>query len=76
MTISTKFSIGDRVWVMLGNKPTTILIYDIKVLFHAYPCNNYGTEILKSVSYKGYGKDKWIEEAKCYASKEELLASL
>ncbi len=76
MKIETKFSINDTVWVMKNNKPHSICIYGIRVNVSAYPTGCYGIGISQNVSYFDFGNHESVNESDCFATKEELLASL
>jgi hypothetical protein len=76
MKIETKFNINDTVWIMKGNKPYSICIYNIHVIVSAYPTDYYGTGIKQNVTYSDFGNHVSVNESDCYATKEELLASL
>lgn len=77
MTIETKFSIGDEVWVMKDNKPHSFTIgcVDVKISVSPSGCN-YGWYKSQSVIYADLVCDEKQYESDLYASKEELLASL
>lgn len=76
MKIETKFSINDTVWVIKDNKPHSICIYGIRVNVSAHPTGCYGTDISQNVNYFDFGNRESVNESDCYATKEELLASL
>lgn len=76
MKIETKFSINDTVWVMKDNKSYSICIYNIRVNISAYSMDYYSTGISKSVTYSDFGNHVNVVESDCYATKEELVASL
>lgn len=76
MTITTKFSIGDSVWVMKNGNPCKITVGMIEVI--NYPENNFGVFSTSTIvdyydSLRPYIR---FPESACYATKEELLASL
>lgn len=71
MKIETKFSIGDSVWVMKENKPYEFFVTQIAIHSWTIPMGGCNT----AVHYIDSRHDKYSESA-CYASKEELLASL
>lgn len=76
MKIETKFSINDTVWVMQDNKPHSICIYGIRVNVSAYPTDYYGIGISQNVTYFDFGNHESVNESDCFATKEELIASL
>lgn len=77
MKIETKFSIGDSVWVMKENRPQCFCIF--KIVTHAQMDMNASIGTMPVYIYIRYlsadGEFDFFESA-CYASKEELLASL
>ncbi len=76
MKVETKFSINDTVWVMKYNKPHNICIWGIRINISAYPTDCYGIGVSQSIVYSNYGNHESVNESDCYATKEELLASL
>lgn len=73
MKIETKFSIGDSVWVMKDGKPYEFTVRSIHTHTIFYVRSMKTTVI--------YSESPCIEdfchtESDCYASREELLASL
>lgn len=76
MKVETKFSINDTVWVMKDNKPHSICIYGIRINVSAYPTGSYGIGISQNITYFDFGNHESVSESDCFASKEELLASL
>lgn len=76
MKIETKFSINDTVWVMKDNKPHSICIWGIRINVSAYPTDYYGMGVSQSIVYSNYGNHESVNESDCYATKEELIASL
>lgn len=73
------FDVYDRVWIMLENKPTEMIIFAV-VLSMSY--NKQGQEVhyrlVKQVCGTGWGNGEGIrrEEKDFYVSKEDLVASL
>lgn len=77
MKIETKFSIGDTVWFMKDNKPRSFTVNSINVNIYDTPTGcNYGVERIKSVRYSDFGEHQTQFESDCFATKEELIASL
>ncbi len=77
MKIETKFSIGDSVWVMKDNKPQRFPIFFINVSASGSMNAPVGINpVYATVRYSSTDGEFDIPESACYASKEELLASL
>ncbi|MDE5886447.1 MAG: hypothetical protein K2H46_02545 [Muribaculaceae bacterium] len=77
MKIETKFSLNQEVWAMKDNRPYSFRVWDINVATGLVPCDNYGTKVSSSITYRGYGSSSpWYYENSLFATKEELLASL
>lgn len=73
MTITTKFSIGDSVWVMKDGKPYEFTVRSIHTHTTLHACD-IKTTIIYSECF--CVEDYCYPESACYASCEELLASL
>ncbi len=77
MKIETKFSIGDSVWVMREGNPVELLILGIGL--YAYSDTVAITEVhpVRTVTFYNFGGNLGdATESECFATKEELLASL
>ena len=72
MEISTKFTPGDKVWVMHDNKPVEGRVTDIRV-----ECTNSSTNfVYYSLALSCRKLDDRIIEHKVHRSKQNLLDSL
>lgn len=67
MKIETKYSIGDKVWVMNYNEPTEFVVCDIEIFIH--------TEVPQGIWYSDEDGIGWLEE-QVYSTKEELLKEI
>lgn len=75
MDIKTKFSVGDRVWLMKNNKPTEMIVSAIEI---------FAKTDAQLITYNGWDssdRKTWIDHSQIsegclYSSKEELLKSL
>lgn len=77
MTITTKFSIGDSVWVMKDGKPQTFVVGGVVTKTIPIPKRwNCGENSRTVIAYSDLCNQFNHNETRCYASKEELLASL
>ena len=77
MKIETKFSIGDSVWVMKDDKPQRFPIFFIEVSASGSMNAPVGINpVYATVRYSSANGEFDMSESACYASKEELLASL
>lgn len=65
MTISTKYDIGDMVWLMHENRCVSKKVEDIRIDVD----NMY-------IQYIFDGGDIWLSEKHIFSTKEELLKSL
>lgn len=76
MRVETKFNINDTVWIMKDNKSYSFGIWGISIHVSAYPTDYYGMGVSQSITYSDFGNHVSVKESNCFASKEELLASL
>ena len=72
MEIKTKFNIGDVVWTCKDRAIVKFKIYEIEI--------NVSNDKDLYINYAGYGQDDekytYADNCFCFATKEELLASL
>lgn len=71
MTLYTKYSPGDEVWVMVYNKPQKYIIDKVEV--SASRAFNYMPQY--TMAYSGLNSPKFTED-KLFKTKQELLESL
>ena len=71
MQIKTKYNIGDKVWVIVNNKPTELLINSIEIFIHDMGQYRIGYSI-----WYVDKKNEGFEETQVFPTKEELLKSL
>ena len=77
MTITTKFSIGDSVWVMKDDQPQCFAIFKIVASVQTDMNAFVGSlPIYMLIRYLSEDGEFDFFERGCYASREELLASL
>lgn len=72
MNIEIKFNIGDTIWFMFQNKPTTAKVDYIEANIKIDNCK----EIKRFVIYTPNNNTVTVEQSRCFATKEELLKSL
>lgn len=71
MTIATKFSLGDTVWVIAHNKPCEGTIVGV-----ATGTNHTGTEVRYVMEVPNIQGQVAAPESHTHGSKQELVASL
>lgn len=71
MTIETKFNIGDVVWLMKENKPTTRVVSFIEII-----AASTTSECFIQYGLKVEGIVERVVENHLFSTKEELLKSL
>lgn len=76
MTIETKYNIGDEVWFMTNNKPTTMRVWDITIEIKTKFDGQYVYGDYYRIYYHDYGNKNTVKENNLYPTKEELLKSL
>lgn len=76
MDIKTKFQLNQDVWMMKDNKPYSFKIFDIIAHVNMRDVGNYCSVIDTTIKYIGYSGHPEVYEDNCFASKEELIASL
>ena len=70
MIIKLKYSVGDEVWIMLGNRPQRVKIHSISIacykhgVYYQYKCELHNGKIYSKNSYQ------------VFKSKKELIKSL
>lgn len=71
MKITTKYNIGDKVWMAFFDTPTEVVITGIKYTLRGISliCKYYN-------KYKGYESEVEIPEELLFPTKEKLLKSL
>ena len=74
MTIETKFNIGDVVWLMKENKPTTRVVSFIEIIAASTTSECFIQYGLKVEGVKGIVER--VVENHLFSTKEELLKSL
>lgn len=73
MSTTTKFNLGDVIWFMFGNQARNEQVTTIRVNIMGMPAP-FPPGI--QITYNWGPESKGISQEKCYATKEELLASL
>lgn len=76
MKIETKCNIGDEVWFMENNKPTTMKVWDITIEIKTKYDGQYTYGTYHRVYYHDFGYHHTISEGELFPTKEELLKSL
>lgn len=76
MTIKTKYNIGDELWFMANNKPTTIKVWNIIVEIKTKCDGQYTYGTHHKIYYQDYYGYHKILEQELFPTKEELLKSL
>lgn len=71
MTVETKFNIGDVVWLMKENKPTTRVVSFIEII-----AASTTSECFIQYGLKVEGIVERVVENHLFSTKEELLKSL
>lgn len=72
MTITTKFNPGEKVWVMMHNKPTEVEIYEV-----IPGVINTNFRNMTSYTFTGYNANSpKIYEDEIYKTKQELIEAL
>ena len=76
MTIETKFNYYDKCFTMLDNKVYTFEIERIDIIVTPVHAGARHTGLNRDINYYDYQCKHRFNERDCYATKEELLASL
>lgn len=76
MKIETKFDYFSKVYTMLDNKVYTFEVEKIEIYISPRTVGSVFSSLEKEVYYSDYQCKHSFNESNCYASKEELLASL
>ena len=71
MTITTKYNIGDKVWMVFFDKPEEVVIVGIKYTLRGlfFTCEYYN-------EHTGYKSEVEMPEDFIYPTKEKLLKTL
>jgi len=73
MTIETKFNLKDKVWFIHDGKAKESLVHDIEGRARLDKVN---IQYFVNIGTEADHKYKIIEEKDCFASREDLIASL
>lgn len=76
MKIETKFNYFNKVYTMLDNKVFSFVVEKIEIFISPKSEGSVFTPMIIEVRYFDYQCQHSFNERDCYASKEELLASL
>lgn len=77
MTIETKYSVDDVVWVMDGQKPRSLKVKQMQVVIDNWYNNNKQTErYFLSSGNTVFSHHEWYNGSGVFSTKEELLKSL
>jgi hypothetical protein len=76
MTIETKYSPGDQVWLMFNNNPKQKTISNINILCYKKGSNSADMNSEYTIMYTIYGVPNDLPENKVFSTKEELINSL
>jgi hypothetical protein len=77
MTIKTKYNIGDEVWVIVENRAQCLRIEGMAVSTFAEIFDENGKLMSYMVIIDYYLEDgEWVNDIRCFPTKEELLKSL
>lgn len=77
MTIETKYSPGDKVWVIVENRAQCLRIGGVAVNTLDETYNESGELVSYRVRIKYYlGDGDWVNDVNCFPTNEELLKSL
>lgn len=76
MTIQTKFSYNSKVYTMLDNKVYSFEVEKIEISITPKSPGAIYTPLEIGVCYFDYQSKHRFNEEDCYATKEELIASL
>lgn len=77
MTIETKYSPGDKVWVIFENRAQCLRIEGVTINTLDETFNESGKLVSYRVGIKYYlGDGYWVHGADCFPTKEDLIKSL
>lgn len=76
MKIETKFNYFDKAYTMLDNKVYSFEVEQIEIYIRPKSVGDKFSPLKIEVRYFDYQCQHSFNESDCYASKEELLASL
>ena len=77
MTIETKYNIGNEVWAIVDNEVQCNQIGGIKAQTDAVMSREDVSGVYFPIRIKYYlWEGNWVDEHKCFPTKEELLKSL
>lgn len=77
MTIETKYSPGDKVWLIFENRAQCMRIEGVMLNTLGEIFDESGKLISYRVRIKYYlGGGNWVHDDNCFSTKEELIESL
>lgn len=77
MTIETKYSPGDKVWVIVENRAQCLRIEGVAINTLDGTYSKSGKLVSYRIRIKYYlGDGDWVNDVDCFPSKEELIKSL
>ena len=77
MTIETKYSPGDKVWVIFENKAQCLRIEGVMINTLSETFDESGKLVSYRVRIKYYlGGGNWAHDDNCFSTKEDLIKSL
>lgn len=77
MTIETKYSPGDKVWLIFENRAQCMRIEGVMLNTLGETFDESGKLISYRVRIKYYlGGGNWVHDGDCFSTKEELIESL
>ena len=77
MTIETKYSPGDKVWVIVENSAQCLRIEGVSITTLDETFDERGKLVSYRLRIKYYlGDGEWVNDVNCFSTKEELINSL
>lgn len=77
MTIETKYSPGDKVWLIFENRAQCMRIEGVMLNTLDETFNESGKLVSYRIRIKYYlGDGYWVNDIDCFPTKEELIRSL
>lgn len=77
MTIETKYSPGDKVWVIFENRAQCLRIEGVMINTLSETFDESGKLVSYRLRIKYYlGDGEWVNDIDCFPTKEELIKSL